>query len=113
MEALLVVVAVGVQEIGAIARRLIEHRLRNRRDIGRLRGLRADVLFDLLGGCAADGRKRECKRACNGLCKCRHGVPPGASDFSISVAKGAPRSRGVSRRYPGPVPRAVAYAMRC
>ena len=73
MEALLVVIAIRMQEIGAVARRLIKHCLANRRHVSGLGRLSAGVLFDLLSRCGTDRRKRECKCAQTALSERRHG----------------------------------------
>ncbi len=49
IEALLVVVAVGVQEVRRVAGGLVEHRLRDRRRVRNLGGLRAGVVLHFLG----------------------------------------------------------------
>ena len=66
MEALLIVVAVGVQEVGAVAGGLVEHRLRDRRHVGGFRRLRGD-LFDLLGGRRADRGSRSNSAPATGI----------------------------------------------
>ena len=101
MEALLVVVAVGVQEVGAVAGGLVEHRLRDRRHVRRLGCLGAGVLFDLLGGRSTDCRKRKRKRAQQRAFRMSvMGCLPGALESALRSKGCAPLATGVKAANP-------------